>query len=75
MAPNKKQRGTKEVGSWSQVPPRPQRTSRTLTNARARGNILHPLGLTHSDHVAKYNCLNERVIVATRYYDEALLAW
>ena len=39
-----------------------------------RGNIPHPLGLMHPDHVAKYNCLNERTIVATRYCDEDLLA-
>jgi len=26
------------------------------------------------DHVARYNCLNERMVVATRYYDERLLA-
>ena len=44
------------------------------TNARARGNILHPLDLTHPDHIARYNCLNEHVVVATRYYDEDLLA-
>ena len=30
--------------------------------------------MTHLDHVARYNCLNEHVIVATRYYDEDLLA-
>jgi len=40
----------------------------------ARGNILHLLGLTHLDNFARYNCLNERVVVATRYYDEDLLA-
>ena len=27
------------------------------------------------DHVARYNCLNERMVVATRYYDEELFAW
>ena len=41
---------------------------------RARGNILHPLGLTHPVHVARYNCLNEHAVVTTRYYDEDLLA-
>jgi len=40
----------------------------------ARGNIHHPLGLTHPDYVARYNCFNERMVVATRYYDEELLA-
>ena len=30
--------------------------------------------MTHPDHVARYNCLNEHVVVATRYYDEDLLA-
>ena len=40
----------------------------------ARGNIPQPLGLTHPDHVARYNYLNDRMVVATRYYDEDLLA-
>ena len=75
MTPTKRQWNTKEVGSSSQAPPWPQWTSRTSTNARARGHILHPLGLTHLDHVARYNYLNEPVAVATRYYDEDLLAW
>jgi len=75
MLPTKRQRSTKEVGSSSQAPPQPQRTSRTSTNAHARGNIPHPLVLTHPDHVARYNCLNEHMVIATRYYDEELLAW
>ena len=33
------------------------------------------LGLMLPDHVARYNCLNECMVVATRYYDEDLLAW
>jgi len=74
MAPTKRQRSTKEVVSSSQAPSRPQRTSRTSTIARARGNISHPLGLTHFDHVVRYNCLNECIVVAARYYDEDLLA-
>jgi len=74
IAPTKRQRSTKEVGSSSQAPPQPQSTSRISTNAHARGNILHPLGLTHPDHLARYNCLNERVVATTRYYDEDLLA-
>jgi len=69
-----RQRSNKEIGSSSQALPRPQRTSRTSTSAHAKGNILHPLGLTHLDHIARYSCLNERVVVATRYYDEDLLA-
>jgi len=40
----------------------------------ARGNIPHPLGLTHPNRIARYDCLNERMVVATRYYDEELLA-
>ena len=40
---------------------------------RAQGNIPHPLGLTNPDHVARYNCLNECMVVATRYDDEELL--
>ena len=71
MAPTKRQGSTKEVGSSSQATPQPQRTSR---NARARSNIPHPLGLTHPDHIARHNYLNERMVVATRYYDKELLA-
>ena len=41
---------------------------------RVRGNILHPLGLTHLDHVTRYNYLNECMVVVTSYYDEELLA-
>ena len=74
MAPNKRQRRTKEVDLSSQAPPPPQRTSRTSTNARARGNILHPLDLIHPDYVARHNCLNGHVVIATKYYDEDLLA-
>ena len=44
------------------------------TNAPAWRNIPHPLGLTHPDHVAPYNCLNERIVVVTKYYDKDLLA-
>ena len=71
MAPTKRQRSTKEVGSSSQAPPQPQKTS---WSAHAKGNIPHPLGLTHPDHVVRYTCLNERMVVATRYYDEDSLA-
>ena len=71
MALTKRQRSTNEVDSSSQAPPQPQRASRTT---RARGNIPHPLDLTHLDNVARYNCLNERMVMATRYYDEDLLA-
>ena len=31
------------------------------------------LGLTNPDHVARYTYLNERMVVATHYYDEELL--
>jgi len=44
------------------------------TNVCAGGNILCPLSLTHHDHITRYNYLNEHVVVATRYYDEDLLA-
>ena len=74
MTPTNRQRSIEEVRSSSQELIRPQRTSRTFTNARAQGNIPHPLGLTHPDHVARYTCLNECIVVATRYYDEELLA-
>ena len=74
MAATKRQRSIKEVGSSSQTPTQPQRTYRTSSSSRAQGNISHPLGLTNLDHVARYNCLNEHVAVATRYYVEDLLA-
>jgi len=74
IAPNKRQRNTKEVGSSSQALPRPQQLSQTSTNVHAGSNIPHPLGLTHPEHVARYNCLNEHMVIATRYYDEDLLA-
>ena len=72
MAPTKGQRSIKE-GTSSQEPSRPKRSSRTSTNARAQGNVPHPFVLTNSEHVAGYTCSNERIIVATRYYDEELL--
>ena len=74
MTPIKRQRSTKEVGSSSQAPRQPQRTSRASTIACAKGSIPYPVGLTHPNHVARYNCLNERIVIATRYYDDDLLA-
>jgi len=74
MAPNKSQWSIKELGSSSQVPTRPQRISQTSANARDQGNIPHCLSLMHLDHVARFTCLNERMVVATRYYEEELLA-
>jgi len=73
MAPRKIQWNV-EVGSSSQEPTWSQRPSRTSTNACAQGNIPHPIGLTNPDHVTRYNCLNERMVVANRYCDEELLA-
>ena len=37
-------------------------------------DIPHLLGLTNPDHVGRYNCLNERMVMATRYCDEDLLS-
>jgi len=74
MAPTKRERSIKEAGSSSQAPTPPQRTSRTSTNTRAQGNIPHLFGLTHPIYVARYNCLNECMVVATRYYEKELLA-
>jgi len=71
MTPTKRQRTTKEVRSLSQAPPQPQRTSETVC---VRGNISHPLGLAHPVHITRYNCLNECIVIETRYYDEELLA-
>jgi len=72
MTPNTRQRSFKEVGSSSQASTRPQRTSQTFTNVQAQDNIPHPLGLMNYDHVAKYNCLNKCIVVATRYYNKKL---
>ena len=36
---------------------------------RNRGNIPNPLGLTHPEHVVRYNVLG-MLVVATHYYDE-----
>jgi len=65
MAPTKRQRSLKEVGSSSQVPSWPQWTSRISTNARTHGNVPYPPGLTNPDHVARYNYSNECMIIAT----------
>jgi len=75
MVPTKRQRSTKEIGSPTQAPPQPWRTSWTSTNACAKGNIAHLLTLIHPDHVARYNWLSERMVIATRYYGEELLCW
>ena len=40
-----------------------------------QGNIPHLLGLTNPEHTAGYNYLNERILVATRYYHEELLGY
>lgn len=73
MAPTKGQRSMKEAWTSIQAPSRPQRSSRTSTNAQARGKVPHPLVLTNPKHIVGYTCLNERIVVATRYYDEELL--
>jgi len=73
MAPTKRQRSTKEEGTSSQALSRRQQSSRTSTSARAKGNNPHPLGLPNPDHVARYTFLNERIVVATHYYEEELL--
>jgi len=75
MAPIKRQRSIKKARTSSQAPSWPQRTSRTSTTAWARGNNSHHLGLTSPERVARYSFLNERIVVATRYYDEELLGW
>ena len=31
------------------------------------------LGLTNSDHVARYNALNSKLVAASQYFDEVLL--
>ena len=70
MAPKRKARTAQEVGTFSQAPQRVSRTSRTSPNMRNRGNIPNPLGLTHPKHIARYNNLSCKLVVATCYYDE-----
>jgi hypothetical protein len=72
MAPKKRTKTTQEAGTSSQAPSRAPRTTRT-SRASARGNAPHPLGLLNPVHIARYNCLSNRTVVATRYYDEDLL--
>ena len=72
-APTKRPRSIKEAGTSSQALSQPPRPFRPSTNARTRGNVLHSLSLTNLEHVARYTCLNEQIIVATHYYDEELL--
>jgi len=74
MPPAERQSSVKDVGSSSKAPSQPQQTTRTSTSARAQVNIPHHIGLTNPDHVTRHNCLNECMVVATRYYDEGLLA-
>ena len=40
---------------------------------RNRGNLANPFGLTNPEHVARYNALSTKLIVATQYFDEDLL--
>ena len=40
---------------------------------RKLGNIPNPLGLTHPEHVARYNVLSSKIVISTQYYDEDLL--
>jgi len=47
----------------------------SLHQRTTQGNIPHPLGLTNPDHVATYACMNERMVMATHYYDEQLLRY
>ena len=36
-------------------------------------NILNPVRLTTPEHVARYNALSSKFVVATRHFDEDLL--
>jgi len=73
MAPKKKARTTQGVRTLRQAQKRPTQTSRTSIDARMQGTAPHPFGLTNSDHIARYNALSSRRIVATRYFDDDLL--
>ena len=73
IAPKKRTKSNPEAGSSSQAPPYTTRATRTPTAVRIRGNPPDPLGLTNPEHVARFNCLNRRRIVATRYYDDEFL--
>ena len=74
MAPKKKLRSTQGDDASSQVPQRTTRTSWTSTTVRTQGNSAHPVGLIYPNHVVCYTCLSSRLVIATRFYDEDLLA-
>ena len=73
MTPKKKAITIQEAGTSSQVPQRTSWTSWTSTNVRNWGNIPNPIGLTHPEHVSRYNILSSKLVVAIRYYDKDLL--
>ena len=70
MTPKKKTRTTHEAGTSSQAFQRAPQKSRTSTAGRKRGNISHPLVLTNHQHIARYNALSSKLVVATGYYDK-----
>ena len=72
MARKKMTKTTQEAGTSSKAPQRETRATWT-SQASARGNAPHPVGLTNPTHIERYNCLSSRSVVATRYYDEELL--
>jgi len=58
----------------SQAPEQaPQDSCTSTTTIRSRGNIPHPFGLTNPEHIARYNALSSKLVVATQYYDEDVL--
>jgi len=59
----------------SQASQRASRTSRTSSNARSRGNILNPIGLTYPEQVAKYNASSSKQVIVTHFCDKDVLIW
>jgi len=70
MAPKKRTRTTPGAEPSSQVH---QLVSGISTNARNRGNLPNPVGLTNTEHGGRYNDLSSTLVVATWYFDKDLL--
>ena len=70
MAPNKRTQTTQGAGTLSQAL---QQASQTSINARNQGNLRNSLGLTNPEHVARYNALSIKLIIATWYINKGLL--
>lgn len=72
MATQKKLRSAQGVGTLGKHYNKPQGPPEHLLMHGPELMLLTSLRFNSSDHIAKYNCLSSRVIVATRYYGEEL---